>query len=202
MNPIKNGRITTPFDEMRPLSVPVEKRNHVHGALDIGGKINTKVYAPCSGNLWGYLAQRNTVVEDKNGVNIYSRYWPKKPVIHGSQFLWANYFYDMYGGILILEETDANRNVINTHLICHTFGNQLINKIPLSNTDVKFVEERKKSRYPITAIYTGKIYVREGEHIGYVGDAGYSTGGHIHWEIHPGRKKVKYADRIRPTKYL
>lgn len=198
MNPIKNGRITSTFDEPRPLSNP---GRHVHGALDIGGKVGTKIYAPCDGNIWGWFAIRHPGQKDADGKNC-PKYWPTKPVVRGAPFLWANYFYDMYGGIIILEETDENKNVINTHLICHTYGNQLFNKVPLSDLCISYVEEKRSTRWPIHAFYTNKRFVSEGAHIGYVGNAGYSTGAHIHWEIHPGTTKVKHADRIRPTEYM
>lgn len=202
MNPIKKGEITTPFEEMRPLSVPVEKRNHVHGALDIAPRGDNNIYAPVAGYIFGYMATRPPREYTEKGKYKYKQAWPVKPIIHNSPFHWCNYFYDMYGGILVLQETDDRDQIINTHLICHSYGNQLFNKLPLVSVDNHYVEESAEERWPISAWYTDRYKFRTGDKIGTVGNAGYSTGSHIHWEIHPGRSYAKHADRINPLKYI
>ena len=40
------GKITADFNEMRPLSVDPELRNHVHGAIDISAPVNTPIFCP------------------------------------------------------------------------------------------------------------------------------------------------------------
>lgn len=204
MIPIKNGIVTTPFDQMRPLSVPVEKRTHIHGAIDIASRYSwqsghrEEILCPVDGYVWGYVAIR--VPEDSKSGN---RYWPKMPVIHGRIFPWANYFYDMYGGVIIIEETNFADQVINTHLICHSYANQIFNLPPLGPIGIPHsVEESKKSRYPIIAWYTDKFKFKKGDVIGSMGNAGYSTGSHIHWEIHQGMFYQNHADRINPMTYL
>lgn len=194
MNPIKGGVITTPFEEMRPLSVSLKKRNHIHGALDIAPVKDTSIYAPISGYVFGYMAVRFP--------HPFKQMWPEMPIIHDDQFSFRNYFYDMYGGVLVLQEIDDYENIINTHLLCHCWGNQIFNRIPLSSVDIHYVEEKAKKRFPIHAFYTDRYKFNRGDKIGSVGDAGYSTGKHLHWEIHPGKSWVTYADRINPLKYM
>lgn len=202
MNPIKNGVITTPFDQKRPLSVPLKDRNHVHGALDIAPRGDDNIYAPVSGFAWVYKAKRDPIRFDKNNEPVYGSYWPTIPVIHGRPLPWCNYFYDMFGGVIFLEETDARDQIINTHLICHSWQNQLFNMLPFCNVDSHTIEEAAQKRGPIDGIYSDKIKVKEGDIIGRVGSAGFSTGEHIHWEIHPGRSWAKHEERIHPKKYM
>lgn len=202
MNPIKNGIITTPFEEMRPLSAPPEKRNHVHGALDISPRGDNTIYAPVSGYVWGYKAKRDPSFFDKDGNPVYRMFWPQMPIIHGRPFPWCNYFYDMYGGVIVIEETDDRDEIVRTHLICHSYQNQIFNLHPLSSVDSHTIEEKKDKRGPIDGIYTDKCKFRAGDKIGAVGNAGYSTGHHIHWEIHPGRSWVKHDLRVHPREYL
>lgn len=201
MNPIKKGVITTPFEEMRPLLVPPEKRDHVHGALDIAPRGDNNIYAPVAGYVWGWKARRERPVY-AGGKLITKQAWPEMPKVHGRPFPWCNYFYDMYGGVIILEETDERDQIINTHLICHSWQNQIFNKLPLVSVDKHTVEEEDNERWPIEAIYTDRYKFKAGDKIGTVGNAGYSSGHHIHWEIHPGRTWAKHADRINPLQYM
>lgn len=198
MNPIKNGIITSGFDDPRPLSNPGQ---HVHGAIDISPNGDNNIYAPFDCTAWGYMAVRHPSHLDKYGREKNPQYWPESPVIHGKTHQWCNYFYDMYGGVIFLEEK-KNKKIINTHLICHSWGNQIFNKSRFDLGAKYYLEEKEVKRFPIFCWYTGKLSFSKGDIIGSVGSAGYSTGKHIHWEIHPGTTKVKYADRIRPTNYL
>ena len=45
MRPVK-GRITTGFAEPRPLSKPLEERDHCHGAVDIAGATGDPIHMP------------------------------------------------------------------------------------------------------------------------------------------------------------
>lgn len=195
MNPIKNGIVTTPFFEMRPLSVPVKERTHIHGALDIAPQGDNNIYAPFDCLAFAWWAKRDSSSD-------HYRVWPKLPEINGKPFEWCNYFYDMYGGVIVLKELNSINNVIRTHLICHCWQNQLFNKPPFSNATIKTKEQPENSRYAISAIYTSVLRFQKGDVIGQVGNAGYSTGAHIHWEIHPGEKWIRYEDRINPEIYL
>ena len=60
------GRISTPFDQPRPLSKPPEERDHVHGAIDIGAAIDSPIFAPESGELYVWAAFRRPEVTGWN----------------------------------------------------------------------------------------------------------------------------------------
>ncbi len=190
------GTVSTPFDEMRPLSNP----HHVHGAIDIAAPVGTQIVAPEDGILSAYVAIRN-----EDGI-----YWPgtQGPQIHRFHslfktplFPWRNYFYDMYGGILILECNDR------VHVFAHCYMNQL-RKNPHFNSPLVnwvYTEEREDKRWPIHCYHTldTPVGVKEGDVIGEVGNAGFSTGAHVHWEIHPGTWKwAKWEERINPEIFL
>ncbi len=182
-NPIK-GDITSIFTELRPLSNPGD---HIHGAIDISNSIGTKIFAPEDGIVFGYMG-----VRPKEGI-----YWKnnERPEINGEVFPFANYFYDMYGGLLCLKAHSGR-----VHVFCHLYGNQLFNKSSFVFDFDKnpYYEEKKQTRFPLMAYKTNQIAVSEGQHIGYLGNAGYSTGPHVHYEIHPSYKWYKWGERIDP----
>lgn len=180
-----HGKITAKFDQPRPLEGRTEENAHVHGAVDITARLGVPICAPENGYVRGWIATRYPGKE---------KYWPENVFLDGTIFPFANYFYDMYGGILVLRTPNNER----THVIAHCWGNQIINKPPLKDRGIHWKEQRADSRWPIHACYTDELYVGEGVVIGYVGNAGYSTGPHIHWEIHNGYRWQPHAKRIDP----
>ena len=46
------------------------------------------------------------------------------------------------------------------------------------------------------------IEVKAGDKMGYVGNSGWSTGPHLHWEIHPGDRKYGHGERLNPEDYI
>ena len=179
-----SGRVTTDFFEPRPLSKPVAERDHIHGAIDIGAPIGADIRAPEGGTLIAWCAYR-----PEPGM-----YWPEMPVLHGDyQMSFCNYFYDTYGGVLVLYTGER------THVITHLYANQIFNKSDFRR--VKSYEEPRDTRFPLHAFYTDILVVHEGAIIGQVGNAGYSSGPHIHWEIHKGRTWTRWEDRIDPEEW-
>lgn len=187
MKKIVEGRITAGFNQKRPLSKPIEKRNHVHGAIDIGAKIGTPIYAPEDGQVFAWQGIRSTK----------GKGFPTLPVIHGRKFHFCNYFYDIYGTIIVLTSEQNER----THIIAHSYGNQIFNKV-FRDVQKRYYEEKKDTRFPLLAWYTEKLHVKEGDIIGYVGNSGYSTGPHVHWEIHHGEIWNNYSLRINPEEQI
>ena len=188
-----DGIITADFNQPRPLSNPGD---HIHGAIDIQGNVNDIIKAPEDGKAFCYVG-----IRPKTG-----KYWPEMIQLHGLNFPYLNYFYDLYGGIIVLQVFDSTeRNIIRTHVITHTYGNQIFNKSVFrkySSYTNYWYEEKKDCRFPIIAHCTSIINVVKGANIGLVGNAGYSTGSHIHWEIHHGYKWERYEDRINPEDHI
>ncbi len=192
--PVKGKwEITSDFNEMRPLSLRPEKRWHKHAAGDIGTKIGTLIVAPEDGLLFFYKALRpnNQVL------------WPKgeEPVLRRfehSAFPFSNYFYDLYGSLIVL--VTENR----VHVFCHSYWKQLFVKFNKEQFESKlswqYHEQSKDERFVIEATYSRlPIPTSAGDPIGYVGNAGFSTGPHVHWEIHPSYKYYDYEQRIDPA---
>lgn len=186
------GTLTADFDQPRPLENRTVKNAHVHGAVDIAAPTGRRIIAPEDGYLRAWMARR----EPERG------YWPvdvhpTHAGEHNMRFPFMNYFYDVYGGLLVLRirRKCANRR---THVIAHIYGNQLFDKGIFGTSDLHWFEEPEDKRWPTFAIYSDEIFVKAGQHIGYVGNAGYSTGPHIHWEIHHGYQWEPHEDRINP----
>jgi hypothetical protein len=184
------GKLTANFTEPRPLSNPGE---HIHGAVDISAPVGTPIRAPESGTLFGYIGIRY-----KEG-----QYWPAAITLHNKIFPFLNYFYDMYGGILVLQAHNGNiREIERTHVIAHSYANQILNKSIFREFPQHWIEQDRDDRFPVHAVYTDPIVICEGDIIGYLGNAGYSTGAHIHHEIHRGYKWNKHENRINPERYF
>jgi len=181
---ILDAPTTTPFDEMRPLALSIEKRTHIHGAIDIGALTGTIIKAPETGQAMIWVAYR-----------FYEgQYWPNDVKVHDEVFPFSNYFYDMYGAIIVF------RSKKYTHIMAHSYTNQLFNDC--FYTKKTFYEEKANTRFPIHAVYSRWIDVGEGSFIGTVGNAGFSTGPHVHWEIHHGYQWEKWEDRVNPEEVL
>ncbi len=181
MRPV-DGPITTKFSEPRPLSKPPEERTHIHGAVDIASPSGTPIKAPEAGTVFVWCAYR---IEP-------GTYWPATPIVHGHEFPFRNYFYDTFGGVIVLKGRC-------THVITHSYANQLFNKG--LHTFGGTVEEVDDKRFPIHAVYSRRIEVKRGATIGFVGNAGYSTGPHIHWEIHSAAGWQRWEARVNPEQW-
>lgn len=175
------GRITAKYNQMRPLTAPV--KTHIHGAIDIGASVGTPIVAPETGYLYYYKAVRPN-----------NERWNEVKWLNGD-FEFQNYFYDVYGSIIILIGAKSGL----WHVIAHSYWNQLYNKGVIDKALFKYQEQRADSRFPVFAYHTldSSIKVFEGAKIGEVGNAGFSTGAHAHIEIHEG-KWQKHEDRVNP----
>jgi len=195
MIPVRGGTITTPFDEMRPLSVPPERRTHIHGALDIAGG-DMIVISPVEGEAQGFVIFRG--IEPGNKI----RAWGvgEKPDILALP--WREYYQDIYGGIITIIERGTKR----LHILAHFWPSKIINHDPEFGGpfhSIYYLEEKAKTRWPSHILMTDPVYVKKGERLAPVGNAGFSTGPHVHWEVHHQADRLdRYADRINPKEYL
>lgn len=171
-----NTRITAGFDDPRPMSSPGK---HKHGAIDIGTAEGSQIVAPEKGELFYYFGTRP---HD-------SMYWPQGEM---KGFPYRNYFYDMYGALLILKGQSGI-----THIFTHIYMNQIFNK---ENCEWAYYEEKLSARFPLFCFKSNEVIVYEGAKIGVTGNSGYSTAPHCHYELHKGFIWQDWADRPNPEK--
>jgi|GEM_PF-2155600 len=198
MNPVLGGVITAHFDELRPLSAPSAQRSHVHGALDLAGGDGI-VRAPTDGVAQGVVIFRG--VDPRKGLGA----WGAKGLEEKSEimeFPWREYWYDVYGGFVVLYEPNGKM-----HLLCHVWPNRLLNPQPgparYPFRFAYYIEEAEITRWPCHILMTDATEVRQGQPLAPVGTAGYSTGAHVHWEIHHTSKAIDYYSvRINPKEYM
>lgn len=193
MNVIKNGIITTGFSETRPLTLPPEKRWHVHGALDVAGG-DSLVRSPVDGIAQGFVIYR-----------VPGGAWAAKEKSLVTEIPWRNYFQDIYGAVIAIIEHKSQR----LHLLCHIFPEMILDGSAKATVHFKYqdyIETAAFGQWPAHLMRTAKIEVDAGDILAPVGAAGQvsgPTGLHVHWEIHHSCRKLDdYAARVDPKEYL
>ena len=192
-----NPRITAPFLQPRPLSVPPEQRNHCHGAVDIAGDswavMEVPYHAPENGRLYCMISIRPDS----------TRSWPREKQVQAktrggtalvpTRFL--EYWYDTYGVVMFLHGKSGL-----LHVFAHTYGSQLFARRPVDPLGLAWEEEPAQVRWPVFCLsnFGSPTVVERGDFIGLVGNAGFSTGKHLHYEIHQGFVWDRWEDRLDP----
>ena len=178
--------LTAEYWQSRPLSAPEERRTHPHAAWDAAAPIGTRIAAPEAGDLYYVIAYRADTTRRLDEIELH----PQPFRLQGH-----HYFYDTYGGVIILAGESGM-----THVMTHSYANQLYNRAP-RGMSWRYTESGKDERWPVSAWHTfdNPERVLPGHVIGHVGNAGFSTGAHVHYEIHPRRHYAAPCDRVDPA---
>lgn len=187
--PFVSKTITAGFDQPRPLSVPENRRTHVHGAIDVPGGIGDVIVAPESGDMVCFCAFRRDTSQGMYDIDLDD---------FGFDLQGHHYFYDVYGAITFFFGDSGI-----THVFCHSFMNQLFNR-PAVTGRWRYEESERIERFPVVAFFMPnykKLHFRRGAEIARFGNAGYSTGPHVHYEMHDGRIWNAHAERPRPSEF-
>lgn len=180
--PLKDKwRLTSDFDEMRPYGTV--RKTHKHGAWDLAVPISTPIYAPEVGILHYFFQVRTGNIKHHN------IYWAD-----GRWYAFSNYFYDSYGALAVLETHDHL-----TFVFAHIYAKNII-AMTEEQMICLTVDELKTVDGMILAFHNRDkpLGIDKGDIIAYSGNAGYSTGPHIHMELHKGRSWIPHRDRPDP----
>lgn len=212
--PDKQWILSAEFWQSRPLSRPHKERTHPHAAWDIApssGAVDIEaqrlvsgrapgIFAPESGRVAYFMATRPDTTRPMTDFG---------SALNSKQFFDLKnhpYFYDIYGGVIILRGASGY-----THIFTHSYANQLFNTLwdfwrkeqpALGHEGRTLTESPKFERFPLHAIhnFTVPFDVKTGDLIGLIGNAGFSTGAHIHYEIHSNGVWQEHLKRIDPAK--
>ena len=171
--------MTASFDQLRPLHDPGA---WIHGAIDIAGG-DGMVCAPVDGMVRAFAFVRPELRYD----------WERNEKKVILQEPCSRYFYDTYGGLIVLEATTGEY-----HIMTHFYINQLQDAFGT----LTITEQRADARFPAFMLRSATQYVDAGTPLCRMGNAGYSTGAHVHWEIHPTKSIYPHRNRIDPAKYI
>lgn len=190
--PIVGGRISTPFNDVRPLDKDGKNPpkgtpgTHPHGAIDVS-RGDGIFRSPVNGQ-----AQVFQILRPDN-----KTFWREDDKAEILSIPWRNYFNDIFGAFIVIDEEKTHR----FHIVCHFWIKQLLGR-------GKFVREWTPiessfgGRFPLFVYSSEIVEVKKGQIISPIGGAGVSYGNHVHWEVHHSHSLDKHSDRIDPTEYV
>lgn len=173
--PILNGRITATFREPRPISNPGQ---HIHGAIDVAGGDGT-VLAPEDGELTAYVFLRAP-----GGAWAHAE---KTAIMDAPPH---DYWYDIYGGVVGITGVSGRY-----HILAHFWPATLQERFG----KFSYTESKATTRWPSIMLATETVSIKRGDKIAKIGNAGYSFGAHVHWEVHHSATLETYHKRIDPA---
>jgi hypothetical protein len=171
--------VSAPWEQPRPLGS--KNPTHVHGAIDLAVPTGSEIYAPESGLLY-YHWQVRTKPDMTSDWYWDDRRW----------YAFSNYFFDVWGGLLILEAYTGR-----THVFAHIEGDCIFGELGRRASDIEY---RDAEGVHFISNLAHPVMTLEGDRIGRSGNAGFSTGPHIHWEIHNKRVWTPHENRVDPAK--
>jgi len=174
-----NEKISADFNQPRPLGGPYTR---IHGAVDVPGSVGDLILAPEAGSV---MAMKNHRPADQEGMA-----WPDERM---SDYPFCNYFYDMYGSIVILHGNSGR-----SYIFSHSYWNQIRGMDWVDRVNYRYTEQGADGRWPFFSDFTNWTTVSAGAKIAKFGMAGFTTGCHCHFEIHPSYNRYHYPDRIDP----
>ena len=178
--PIKDDfRWRTNFNQLRPLSLPLDQRNRFHAAADWACPVGTTIYAPEGGQLfYQWIEQPANGSRECNIIGLNQKWWP-----------FSRYFERIFGGVIVLK----SENYI--HAFCHIDKETILDFLKI----FKIKEPRRMSNgFTIYGNIHSPSWIAEGSTIGVVGNSGMSTGPHTHYELHNHTGWTPHIKRPNP----
>lgn len=183
--PVPEGVVTTGFWDLRPYSKPVSERTYIHRAWDIAHRGNPQqnIVAPEDGKVVYQVHMRCPLTKS---------FWAKWPD-SGGDYLFSNWFADSMGGVIVFMGRSG---------YLYAFGHVDIDIVfhMIERYHIPYEWVRKANAYNDYIRYVNTFghpkTVLAGETLGYIGNAGYSTGYHTHMQVHTNRY---YDSRIDPA---
>lgn len=172
--PVKDAyKITDGFNEKRG--------DHIHGAIDIAVPVHTPIFAPESGSVF-YHYQYGLAD------TVHNLFWPGPK----TWYQFSNYFNATFGCLIFLHGVSGK-----THVFAHIEPETIFELFNYHKPNVYY---QKDDVAIFIANLTERVKVGEGDLIGFSGNHGFSTGPHIHYEMHYNYSWVEHSERPNPEK--
>ena len=185
--PAPGATVSTGFWDLRPYSKPWHERTYIHRAWDFANYDNrlSLLRAPERGLIfYQYIVRCPLDVT-------WDHKWPGTP----SWYMFSNFYADTMGALAILMGESGNIWAFG-HLVPDSIIYQMTaKKIPIEWGEKKWLYN-KYVRWIISFDHMREVLA--GDVIGYIGNAGYSTGPHCHMQVHESKN---YNSRIDPAEY-